>query len=343
MRDATPDSIRSLHVEVMHLSRLVDDLYQLSLFDVGALTYRKSDLDLAQVLRHAVESFRGEFEQKEIDLQMQLPSASRFPVYADGQRLLQLFDNLLDNALKYTDPGGELVVRLKRQEGRAVVDFQDSAPGVEPAELSKLFDRLFRVENWRNRTLGGAGLGLSICKNIVEAHEGTIEAHAAPQGGVWIKMSSPDRRPCMSGKILIVEDEEKLATLLRSYLKQSGFESHWIGDGVQVVSYLREEMPDLMLLDLMLPGRNGLDICKEVRSFSNLPIIMITARVEEIDRLLGLELGADDYICKPFSPREVVARVKTVLRRTTEQQPVAAKELMLDPDRYRAVLHGQTI
>ncbi|UFS71020.1 response regulator [Geomonas sp. RF6] len=147
----------------------------------------------------------------------------------------------------------------------------------------------------------------------------------------------------MSGKILIVEDEEKLAALLRDYLKQAGFESQWIGDGLQVVPHVKGEMPDLMLLDLMLPGRNGLDICKEIRTFSNLPIIMITARVEEIDRLLGLELGADDYICKPFSPREVVARVKTVLRRATEQPPVAAKELMLDPDRYRAVLHGQEL
>ncbi|UFS71019.1 ATP-binding protein [Geomonas sp. RF6] len=191
VREATPESIRSLHMEVMHLSRLVDDLYQLSLFDVGALTYRKRDLDLAEVLRHAVESFRGEFEQKKIDLDAQLSAASRFPVYADEQRLLQLFDNLLDNALKYTDPGGVLAVRMTRQEGRAVIDFQDSAPGVEPSELGRLFDRLFRVESSRNRALGGAGLGLSICKNIVEAHEGTIEAHAAPQGGVWIKVELP--------------------------------------------------------------------------------------------------------------------------------------------------------
>jgi len=190
VRDATPDSMRSLHVEVMHLSRLVDDLYQLSLSDVGALTYRKEDLDLARVLRHAIESFRGEFEQKEIALRALVPAA-HFPVYADEQRLLQLFDNLLDNAQKYTDPGGELVVQLKRYENTAVVDFMDSAPGVAPEELSRLFDRLFRVDNSRNRAKGGAGLGLSICKNIVEAHEGTIEAHPAPQGGVWIKIELP--------------------------------------------------------------------------------------------------------------------------------------------------------
>lgn len=111
----------------------------------------------------------------------------------------------------------------------------------------------------------------------------------------------------MTGKILIVEDEEKLASLLIDYLRKAGFETCWLANGLQVVPWVRDQNPDLILLDLMLPGRDGLEICKEVRSFSTVPIIMTTARVEEIDRLLGLELGADDYICKPFSPREVVA------------------------------------
>ena len=104
------------------------------------------------------------------------------------------------------------------------------------------------------------------------------------------------------------------------YLRQAGFDSVCLSDGLAVLPQVRERLPDLILLDLMLPGRDGLDICKEIRTFSEVPIIMITARVEEIDRLLGLELGADDYICKPFSPREVVARVKTVLRRAGDHQ-----------------------
>jgi two-component system, OmpR family, response regulator BaeR len=147
----------------------------------------------------------------------------------------------------------------------------------------------------------------------------------------------------MNGTILIVEDEEKLAALLGDYLRQAGFDSIWIPDGMQVLPRVRERLPDLILLDLMLPGRDGLDICKEIRSFSVVPIIMITARVEEIDRLLGLELGADDYICKPFSPREVVARVKTVLRRTGEHQAPPTGELALDAEKYRAVLRGQDL
>jgi two-component system, OmpR family, response regulator BaeR len=143
--------------------------------------------------------------------------------------------------------------------------------------------------------------------------------------------------------VMIVEDEEKLATLLGDYLKQAGFDTEWLAEGTGVVSRVREGRPDLILLDLMLPGRDGLEICKEIRTFSRVPIIMITARVEEIDRLLGLELGADDYICKPFSPREVVARVKTVLRRAGDQQPPVTGGLSLDPNKYRAVLNGHDL
>jgi two-component system response regulator BaeR len=144
-------------------------------------------------------------------------------------------------------------------------------------------------------------------------------------------------------KILIVEDEPKLAALLADYLKASGFEVYTLSDGRAVESWVRENKPNLIILDIMLPGRDGMDICKDIRIFSRVPIIMVTARVEEIDRLLGLELGADDYICKPFSPREVVARVKAVLRRTRDGQTVQAQGLLLDESTYRATLHGRDL
>lgn len=122
----------------------------------------------------------------------------------------------------------------------------------------------------------------------------------------------------MKETILVVEDEEKLARLLSSYLEQSGYAVVCLHEGTGASAWIRENQPDLVLLDLMLPGTDGLDICRDVRTFSAVPIIMVTARVEEIDRLLGLELGADDYICKPYSPREVVARVRAVLRRVNQ-------------------------
>lgn len=147
----------------------------------------------------------------------------------------------------------------------------------------------------------------------------------------------------MGQHVLIVEDEVKLATLLKDYLVQSGFDVDLIHDGSQVEGWLAEHQTNLVLLDLMLPGKGGVEICKEIRKHSQLPVVMVTAKVDEIDRLLGLELGADDYICKPFSPREVVARVKAVLRRSEGTEKIADKGLVLDIDTYKATIHGKDL
>lgn len=136
-------------------------------------------------------------------------------------------------------------------------------------------------------------------------------------------------------KIMVVEDEQDLAQLLEDYLRHNQFETCQIGDGAEVLDAVAQFKPDLILLDLMLPNVDGLEICKTLRKDSQIPIIITTAKVEEIDRLLGLELGADDYICKPYSPREVVARIKTVLRRcqTSPQQTFSSSYLQLDENR----------
>jgi two-component system response regulator BaeR len=148
-------------------------------------------------------------------------------------------------------------------------------------------------------------------------------------------------------RIMIVEDERKLAEVLRDYLIADGAVVELIHHGDDALPAFRAATPDLLLLDLMLPGTDGLTICREVRRSSTLPIIMVTARVEEIDRLLGLDLGADDYICKPFSPREVVARVRALLRRTCEWQGATTgtpgAELELDDDRFEACWRGHAL
>jgi len=123
--------------------------------------------------------------------------------------------------------------------------------------------------------------------------------------------------------IAIAEDEPKLATLLQDYLRREDYQTTIYHHGTEALTALKESLPDLLLLDLMLPGTDGLTICKELRKTSDIPIIMITAKVEEIDLLLGLEVGADDYVCKPFSPREVVARVKAVMRRSANNGTIA--------------------
>nr|ACN58774.1 DNA-binding response regulator [uncultured bacterium BLR8] len=157
--------------------------------------------------------------------------------------------------------------------------------------------------------------------------------------------TAPDP-PSIKSRILIVEDEDKIADVLRDYLVQAGYDTHRLARGDEVEDWVMANGVELVLLDLMLPGKSGLEVCRGLRTFSNAAIIMVTAKVEEIDRLLGLELGADDYICKPFSPREVVARVKAVLRRSQGAGAAAtprAGGLQLDDSRWKATLDGQDL
>ena len=142
--------------------------------------------------------------------------------------------------------------------------------------------------------------------------------------------------------VMIVEDEPKIAALLEDYLRtKGGYLTTVVERGDRVLAQFHAQQPDLVLLDLMLPGMDGIEVCKQLRAHSQVAIIMVTARVDEIDRLLGLELGADDYICKPFSPREVVARVKAVLRRS--QMTASGKYppgLEIDEEKFTATLNG---
>ncbi|WP_295443659.1 response regulator [uncultured Thiodictyon sp.] len=148
-------------------------------------------------------------------------------------------------------------------------------------------------------------------------------------------------------KILLVEDEPDLAAVLIDYLLRDGFDAALEGDGTAALARLRQTPPDLLLLDLMLPGLDGLSILRELRKASDLPVILVTAKVEEIDRLIGLELGADDYVCKPYSPREVLARVKAVLRRTTARAqppaPATPPLIEIDAEGWQATIQGQRL
>ncbi len=150
----------------------------------------------------------------------------------------------------------------------------------------------------------------------------------------------------MSKKVLIIDDEAKIVEICQDYLKAAGFSVVTSLDGQMGLEKARHEKPDLILLDLMLPGMDGLDVCRELRKESNTPIIMLTARVEETDKLIGLEIGADDYITKPFSPREMVARVRTVLRRAQgdpNAEVIRAGNLTLDRNRYQVTINEAEI
>jgi len=146
--------------------------------------------------------------------------------------------------------------------------------------------------------------------------------------------------------ILLVEDDAEISRVLQDYLKRGGYSVGCLSRGDQVLPRIRKHMPDLILLDIMLPGMDGTELLREIRKHWRVPIIMITARVEEVDRIVGLELGADDYMCKPFSPREMVARVRAVLRRLgsgENEEQVAVGPIHLDPRAFQVRIAGTPV
>ncbi len=153
-------------------------------------------------------------------------------------------------------------------------------------------------------------------------------------------MTPPIERRLQDRRVLVVEDDAKIAQLLLDYLRSEGFEADAVGDGQQALDRIRQRVPAAIVLDLMLPGLDGLGVCRAVRAFSDVPILMLTARVDEVDRLLGLDSGADDYVCKPFSPREVVARVRALLRRA-QGRLLPAVPWSIDEEALRIAWRGQ--
>lgn len=190
VRPFSPQSLQSLQAEVATLNKLVSDLYDLSLAEAGAMTFRLVPTDLAGLLQGCATAFRPRLAEAGIALELHL-APQALVLAGDARRLQQLFGNLLENAARYTDRGGTLRIEAQRLHGEIAVVFSDSAPGVAPEHLPRLFDRFYRVEASRNRASGGAGLGLAICRSIVLAHEGRIAASHSPLGGLCITVHLP--------------------------------------------------------------------------------------------------------------------------------------------------------
>jgi two-component system sensor histidine kinase BaeS len=197
IRPLNTDTLDSLHNEVIHLNTLVNDLHELSMSDLGALVYEKEQINIAEVLEQSVDMHRPLAAKHKIRMSLRIESNhpdKEILMLGDEDRLMQLFDNLLQNTCRYTDPGGELQIVVKENTDQVRIEWFDTAPGVKEVDLQHLFDRLYRVEASRNRAKGGSGLGLTICQNIVHAHEGTITASPSPLGGLKLTIIFP-RRP----------------------------------------------------------------------------------------------------------------------------------------------------
>ena len=190
VRQLNNASINSLHQEILRLSALVNDLHELSLSDIGALATRKAKFNIVELIDCVIEQYRNSLEDKSIIIKLNA-SSDNITIEGDYQRLEQLFVNLLINSRHYTQSPGNITVTVSRQNHQVIVTWSDSAPGVMDADLSRLFERLYRVDSSRNRNTGGSGLGLAICQNIVEANQGSIKAEHSPLGGVSIVITLP--------------------------------------------------------------------------------------------------------------------------------------------------------
>jgi two-component system sensor histidine kinase BaeS len=189
LRPLSLDTVRSLQAEVATLGKLVDDLYALSLSDAGALSYRMLPVDVLELLRMTLSAFESRFAARTI--RVTLAASGEAVCQADADRLRQLFNNLLENSLRYTDAGGVLEIAAASDGARLRLDFNDSKPGVPEDKLPLVFERFYRADPSRNRSTGGAGLGLAISRNIVEAHQGQITAQASALGGVCVSVVLP--------------------------------------------------------------------------------------------------------------------------------------------------------
>lgn len=191
VRTPEPKVINALHSEITHLGRLVSDLYELSMTEIGALNYKMVEVNPVGILQGTLEAFEPRFEQKGITIRTELSQNMLHSLVADPDRLQQLFANLLENSLRYTSSPGALLVTANQGRDSVVISFSDTAPGVEDQRLDKLFDRLYRGDESRNRDTGGAGLGLAICRNIVDAHQGGIKTGHSSLGGLLVTIELP--------------------------------------------------------------------------------------------------------------------------------------------------------
>ncbi|WP_217352470.1 ATP-binding protein [Candidatus Viridilinea mediisalina] len=345
------------------LQELLDNMLQLSQLEAGALRLQRQSLTLPPLLRSVIAHAREHMP----DLRLQADvSADLAPVSIDVRRIEQVLQNLLDNAAKYSPPNGVITISAQRSEQQIVVSVRDQGPGIPPDERERVFDRFYQAARPSTRPVAGTGLGLAICKALIEAHNGLIWIDEPPGGGTLACFSLPALpadtlvdapiTPTVlasaardHARILVLDDDAALQHLLERGFQEAGFSVQISGEAQEAMNLLNSYTPDLMIIDLALPGMDGLSLCRQVRQWSSIPIIMLTASATEQDVIKGLRAGADDYVTKPFRMQELIARIDALLRRaqqtTTpgEASLIQLDNLIIDLSHHRITLDQQEI
>ncbi|MBM3941478.1 MAG: response regulator [SAR202 cluster bacterium] len=360
------------------LRDLVDNLLDMTRIEAGSLAVSPEPLDLPPVVEQARASFaRGGGSQE-----VQIKASDGFPqVSGDRSRVEQVLINLLSNAGKFSPASAVIFVELEHRDGQAIVHVRDQGRGIPPDKLPHLFRKFSQVHDDNKYRLSGSGLGLAICKGIVEAHGGRIWAESPGEGqGAVFTFTLPvavplepalgngdDLAPALVDttrraqhlgrvhragertRVLAVDDEPQTLRYLQRALEDAGYQAIVTSDPAQVVRLTELEEPDLVLLDLVLPGVSGFDLMARIREFSGVPIIFLSARDQSDNAVRALKMGADDYITKPFAPSELLARMEASLRRRllpdrVEVQPAfVLGDLTVNFVQRQVVLGGQPV
>ena len=346
---------RIIEDQADRMDALIGHLLDAGRIEAGTLAVAPLPSDLPALVEQARTTFLsgGAHHRVVVDLPPDLP-----PVMADRERVLQVLNNLLGNAARHSPGSAPIRIEALREGTHLAVAVIDQGRGIAPDQLSRLF-RKYASDDDRV----GGGLGLAICKGLVEAHGGRIRAESGGPGrgarftftlpvapaddvgaGDPIADSTvPDAAPAQRPRILALDDDPDTLRVVRDALSEAGYATIVTGDHEALPEILRSEQPALVLLDLMLPGTDGIELMRDVPELADLPVVFISGYGRDETVARALEAGAEDYIVKPFSPTELVARVRAALRRRADPQPFVVGALAIDYHRRNVTLDGRSL
>ena len=350
---------RVIDEQADHLRGLVGDLLDAGQIDAGTLSVVPVPVEVAELVEQARNALlnSGGTHTVLVDLPADLPR-----VLADGVRIVQVLNNLLANAARHSPGSAPIRVTAARDGPHVAVSVSDEGKGVPAEQLPRLFRKYTGPGDGAKTGLRGAGLGLAICKGLVEAHGGRIRAESGGPGqGTRFTFTLPAAEDTARGTaavrdralpagpdggpppVLVVDDDARTLRFVRDALAQAGYAPHVTGDPSELAELIRTQRPCLVLLDLMLPGADGIELMESVPELADLPVIFISAYGRDETIAKALEKGADDYLVKPFSTTELTARIQAALRKRAGPETFVLGELAVHYDERRVTVDGQPV
>ena len=347
---------RMVDEQAEHMRTLIDDLLDAARIETGMLSVAPEPTAVGVMVERARKAFRSgrSTQPVQIDLPPDLP-----PVRADGRRIVQVLGNLLTNAARNSPASSAIRVTAAREGDEVAISVADEGRGIPARQMPHLFRKFARsVGSDRQRGVG-AGLGLAICKGLVEAHGGRIRADSMGEGlGTRITFTIPvadeagqgasspasqrrgERRPV---RVLAVDDSPEALGSLQRILEEAGYDALATGDPEEVAGLLETGQPDLVLLDFKLPGTDGIELMQKLPALGDRPVIFLSVYGQDETIARALDLGAADYIVKPFSPTELVARIRAALRQAGPAPTYRVGDLAIDREERQVTLAGRPV